>query len=151
MLVLGFVLLLIEFFIIPGLGIVGISGLGLLAYGSWLSYTELNIWAGSAVSAGSLLVIILGLKLLPKTSAWKKLNLSKTVDSKSGFKSSPEGIENLIGKKGKTLSALRPSGIAEIEGQRTDVQAEGIFIEKDKEIVVVCIEGSTAIVKKGNG
>jgi membrane-bound serine protease (ClpP class) len=148
--ILGFILLLIELFITPGFGIIGLAGLGLLAYGSWISYVKFNIWVGLAVALGSIIVVVLIFKFFPRTGAWKKLNLSKTFDSKSGYKASSEELELLLGKEGRTLSCLRPSGVAEIEGKRIDVQTEGIFMEKDTDIVVVRIEGTTAIVKQSN-
>jgi membrane-bound serine protease (ClpP class) len=49
--------------------------------------------------------------------------------------------QELVGKSGVTITPLRPSGIAEIEGRRVDVLTAGAFIEKNKPIVVVQAKG----------
>ena len=43
---------------------------------------------------------------------------------------------------------LRPSGIAEIDGKRIDVVADGDFISKGEGIVVTQAEGIRILVKK---
>ena len=39
---------------------------------------------------------------------------------------------HLVGKVGSTLTALRPAGVAEFDGERFDVVSEGAFIKAEK-------------------
>ena len=54
----------------------------------------------------------------------------------------------LVGSLGKTLSDLLPSGIAEFNGERFHVQAEGKAIGKGEPIFVARIDGSRIYVEK---
>ena len=53
-----------------------------------------------------------------------------------------------VGSLGKTLSDLLPSGIAEFNGERFHVQAEGKAIGKGEPIVVARIDGSRIYVER---
>jgi membrane-bound serine protease (ClpP class) len=52
----------------------------------------------------------------------------------------------MVGRTGKTLTTLRPSGRAEIDGTLRDVVAEGAFIEKGREVQVVAVHGNRIVV-----
>jgi membrane-bound serine protease (ClpP class) len=45
-------------------------------------------------------------------------------------------------------SALRPSGIAEIEGRRVDVVSEGGMIPPESAVQVVAVDGTKIVVRK---
>jgi len=59
-----------------------------------------------------------------------------------------EDYKTLTGKNGRTVTPLRPSGIAEIKGERYSVVSEGELIEDDTEIVVVEIQGNSIVVEE---
>ncbi len=148
LIVIGFILLLIELLIIPGFGFTGIMGLLSLVVASYIAYTELNFLIGLITSLGSLIVIILSLKLFPKTGIWKKLRLERAETKKDGFHASIKDSSALIGKEGISLSPLRPTGIATIDGKRIDVVTEGIFLPKDSNIKVINVEGNRVVVRE---
>lgn len=148
LILLGFILLAIELFIIPGFGFVGISGLICLFIASYISYTKLNPMAGFAVSLISLITIIVMIKILPKTRIWKKLQLEETTSKGAGYSATRMGLEKLIGKEGITLTPLHPVGTAIIDGKRVDVVSEVGMIDKDRKVVVVKVEGNRVIVKE---
>ena len=52
-----------------------------------------------------------------------------------------------MGKTGKAVTALRPAGIAEIDGARMNVSTYGNFIEPGKPVVVAAVEGLNVFVK----
>ena len=54
---------------------------------------------------------------------------------------------DLVGKTGTAVTALRPAGIAEIDGVRMNVSTYGNFIDPGKEIVVAAVEGLNVFVK----
>ena len=88
-------------------------------------------------------------KLLPKTAIGKKTILAPVVETpqergKAGV--SEQQFDKLKGKTGMTLTALRPGGIAEIDGQRYSVMAKGEMIDSNTEIVVMEIEGNSILV-----
>ncbi len=54
----------------------------------------------------------------------------------------------LLNGTGTALTQLRPSGIADINGQRVDVVTEGDLIERGAQIKVVAVEGARIVVRE---
>jgi membrane-bound ClpP family serine protease len=75
----------------------------------------------------------------PKTPMGKRLVLSGS-DEDNTMASMPVNLEleQLRGRYGKTLSALRPSGLTDFDGRRVDTMSEGPMI--DPGVWVRCIE-----------
>jgi len=142
----GFILFLIELFT-PGFGLTGISGLISIAVGSYIAYTKLNLFWGLISTTISLLGIIGFFKVFTKTGIWKRLRLETTEDKGKGFRTG-RNLEKFLNKEGLALSPLRPTGTALIDGKRIDVVAEGLYIDKGKNIRVVRIEGNNLIVRE---
>jgi len=76
-----------------------------------------------------------------------KIILNNKLESKKGYLSN-EASDDMLGKEGRTLTELRPSGFATIEGEKYDVLSEGGFIPKGIQIKVVRVEGSKIIVRR---
>jgi len=53
----------------------------------------------------------------------------------------------LLHATGTALTQLRPSGIANLAGQRVDVVTEGGLIEKGTAVKVVAVEGARIVVR----
>lgn len=66
--------------------------------------------------------------------------------SADGFVSATARLD-LIGKSGIALSELRPSGMAEIDGERVDVASEGDFVRAGTPVTVVRAEGMRVVVR----
>ncbi len=156
--VIGVILLLLEIFVIPGFGIVGVSGILLILLSLFMSMIpSIPIFGLSSISgaifklAGSFVLsgifIYFMSKFLPRTNVWNRMILDKNINSSTGYASS-ETIVSLVGKSGKAISDLRPAGIAMIENKRIDVVTEGDYIKAGSKIIVTNAEGSKVIVRK---
>lgn len=156
--IIGFILLLVEIFYVPGFGLIGISGIVMMIgsiffslIGDLPSLTENEISNALIQLAFSLLASFIAVyllwKFLPGIPAWKRLILFTTEEDKIGFTSNPD-LSFLVGKTGKTLTQLRPTGIALIEDKRYDVITEGEFIPKDELVEVLQVVGNKIVVKK---
>ena len=99
-------------------------------------------------------LILLGLKVLPKTPLGRRMILAepdRKLDSLSGkVEISDENFSRLKNESGVTVTELRPSGIAEINGKRYSVVSEGEMINPSVEIIVKEVEGNSIIVRKKN-
>lgn len=154
----GVGLLLLEIFVIPGFGIAGVGGIILMMAGLYLSLIgQLKQVSTSDFSsaAGYLSLsfiitfagVLLMIKLFPKTTIWKRISLQESQDKDEGYIASRD-YSHYLGKSGVSLSPLRPAGIGLIDGERMDVVSDGDFIEKDKPIEIIRIDGYRLIVRE---
>ncbi len=60
-------------------------------------------------------------------------------------------LEQLRGRFGRTLSALRPSGITEFDGKRVDTLSEGMMIEPGQWVRCIDVKAGRVIVRPAEG
>ena len=53
-----------------------------------------------------------------------------------------------MGREGRTLTFLRPSGKIIIDGKMLEAISEGRYIEKEKAVLVIRAEGGRLVVKE---
>lgn len=114
------------------------------------TYPEFGNYILLSEVLGTIILIVIGIKLFPRTFMGKRLILGSRADRKLGYSSSPENLKEYEGKEGITISRLRPTGIALIDNKRVDVVTEGVFIEKNRPIKVIEVEGNRIVVKEIN-
>ncbi len=140
----GFILLLIEL-LTPGFGVPGITGIVFILIGCY-NVLRQSLFLGIAASLASILTVILFFRIFAKSPVWRKIRLDAREEKEKGFIPA-EDLSELLNRDGIAITALHPCGIALIEGKRIDVTAEGMFIDKDKKIKVVKVEGNKVMVK----
>jgi len=150
--IVGIILLLLEIFVIPGFGIVGISGIVLIVSGLALAllgnirFDFTGVGLMDIVKSFAFVIffvftalfgsIWLSGKLLA-SGPFSLLTLKSTQEKSEGFTSAPEEILNLTGKTGEAYSMLRPSGKVMIDGRVYDAMAETSWISKGSRVKVV--------------
>lgn len=146
-LIIGIILLLVEFLLIPGLSVAGIGCL--LSFGAsvFFAFRYWGTMAGIITLITILIIVPLILYYLFKSKAVKPMMLSTEIDGK--IKTIDEN-KVAIGDTGKTIGRLAPMGKAKINGQTVEARSLGIYIEQDTEIKVLKIEGNTIIVEPIN-
>ena len=80
--------------------------------------------------------------------AGRRLVLATGVTTDRGYVSAPESRKAWLGRTGVTLSPLRPSGTADIDGERVDVVSDGGFIEAGTPIEVTQIDAYRIVVRR---
>jgi membrane-bound serine protease (ClpP class) len=147
--ILGLVLMLLEVFVIPGFGLAGIAGLVALLASIYLLFptTEIALSAIALIMLFALLAIGVLIKLFGISPLWKRISLNESQTTEAGYIAS-ETRKELLGKKARALTPLRPAGIAEIDGYRIDVVSEGGFIEKGQAVEIIKVSGNRIVVKK---
>lgn len=146
--ILGFVLLLIEVFLIPGFGITGISGIISIFASLVLSFRNIReaSFAISFAVVVSFLAIIVMAKRLGKSKAFGRLVLRTAEHTDDGYVATPVR-QDYVGKVGYTLTFMRPSGTVIIDGERIDAVTEGDFLKEGCEIEVIKVEGPRLVVR----
>ncbi|MCK8825155.1 NfeD family protein [Fuchsiella alkaliacetigena] len=148
---LGVFLLALEVLVVPGFGVTGVGGIAAIITSLFFTFEnqEVAVYVLSISVVASILGLVIFIKYFLKSSAWSRIELATELTTEKGYRSSI-GSEDLIGKLGRTVTPLRPAGIAEIEGRRIDVVSEGGFVPAEEEVKVVSARGSRVVVKEVN-
>ena len=86
------------------------------------------------------LLAVIG-RYLPRTRRFQSLMLVSGLSRNQGY--TAQSVEaHLIGRQGRAVTPLRPSGIAEIDGRRLDVTTAGLFVPAGTMVEVVRVQGS---------
>ena len=146
--IIGLALLIAELFI-PG-GIVGIIGGALMIISLLFAGESVVHMAYSILIA--VFIAIIGMVILMKffgknLHVFNKLILRDATTTEEGYVSNVNRID-LLGKTGDTITPLRPSGTVVVGNERIDVVSEGSYIEANRKVEVVQVEGSRVIVRE---
>ncbi len=134
LIILGLVLLLLEFAVIPGVTIAGIGGFLLLAGSVYIAFSEMGKVAGFITLAVVLILSPLMIYYFFKSRAGKKMILDSKIDGKVE-NTTPDKIQP--GDTGITIGRLAPTGKVKINGEIVEAQSSGVFIDHQVEIRVV--------------
>ena len=145
-LMLGAALMIVEVFL-PGFGLPGVSGIVLIGAGTVIIWLK----AGALTALATLLVVIAVLAVLisymmrraTEGGAHARIFLREKEELRSG-----EDMQVLLGKQGRTTSVLRPAGIGDFDGVSLNVVTEGSFIERDRPIEIVNVDGARIVVRE---
>ena len=146
---LGALLVVIEVFLIPGVGMVGFLGGACIVVGLVASFLGAPIdtdegradlaTAIGVVAGGGILAIGVAwalLRTLPRSPLMRAAVLEATAGGQA-MPSTPAAGMVSVGERGTALTPLRPVGKAEFGGAIAEVQAVGPFIDAGTRIVVV--------------
>jgi membrane-bound serine protease (ClpP class) len=147
LLVFGLLLICAEV-VLPG-AIVGIVG-ALMVLGSvLLVFVEYGTALGTLYLFVAALLTGLALKLmvraLVKTQLGNIIVLKKDLNESKSY---ADDRSSLLGKTGEAFTDLRPAGTALLDGQRSDVVTEGLYVSKGKPIQVISVEGARIVVRE---
>ena len=152
-LVLGLLLLIAELFI-PSGGVLGILaaaaliGSILLAFSTNPHGTRTGTIFLLIVAIALPTVIGIGLKLWPKTPLGRRMLLDRpTPEEIDPHDQRDYELSRLVGRVGRTITQLRPSGMTDFDGRRVDTIAEGMIIEAGTLVRVVDVKGRRVIVR----
>ncbi|MDX9929567.1 MAG: NfeD family protein [Bacteroidales bacterium] len=143
---LGILLFVVEFMLIPGVTVAGIAGAIFVIGGIVLSFTEHGAAAGFGVLIGTSLLLAIVVTLMLRAGTWKKLMLTTAIDSKVDMVHKEEGKVK-AGDRGLTVTRLNPMGKVMVNGDFYEARALDILIDQRSEIEVVEVEVNRLIVK----
>ena len=146
----GILMFIVEMFT-PGFGVAG--GLGIASFAAIIVMQFLANSLTSALIVTAVLVLLLAIIVVLFIRSFQKgaISRSKLINTTAvEGESSPvvkEKGKSLVGKTGTAVTALRPAGIVEIEGERLNASTYGNFIDAGKEVTVAAVEGLNVFVK----
>jgi membrane-bound serine protease (ClpP class) len=142
LLVIGYLFLLIEVFVTPGVGLLGLAGVACLSGGCVMAF----VWYGA--QKGSLLVVVTLasatalLVIVPRTRFGRRMVHRESLRSAQAGEARVE-----VGQVGTAESDLRPAGIARFGDLRQSVVADGEFVTAGTVLRVVDVHGSRVVVE----
>jgi len=152
----------VEIFVIPGFGVAGVAGIGLILASLLMAMVER--WPGTpslgwpefevpilrvaAGFVGSVVVMVLLGRYLPQTTLFRKFELSASTSAAEGYTTSTGAAAALLNTAGIAETQLRPSGKGRFGDQLVDVVTEGDLIEKGTAIKIIQVQGSRVVVTR---
>ena len=139
------ILLIVEVFVPAG----GALGLGAIIC---FIYSIYHAFDRDAPVAGSIFIVITVAYLIGIVFLWLRVVQHRTDLSEAD--STGEDVhaaESLVGRTGKSVTPLRPAGIATIAGQRYDVVTAGEFIEGGATVLVMEAAANRILVREVEG
>lgn len=148
LLIAGIILAVLEAYVVTGFGITGISSLVCFGAGTVMCCRNLTegflVLIGICLCASALLWAVFS--YLIKEDIFARFSLKVKNDEPSV--DIPEVPVFDIGMIGTTLCSLRPGGKAMFGTDKADVSSKGEFIEKDRNVEIIDIEGNMIFVKE---
>jgi membrane-bound serine protease (ClpP class) len=164
MFVCGIVLLLLEVFVAPGVGIFGLTG-GLMVLFSLVlasqtfvvphteaEFEQVTESMGLVVAAGvGMIVLALALRrFLPKAPIFNRLVLEPPAPEERitlSHREATADFSHLVGREGEAITDLLPAGKALIDEELIDVIAQGEPIDRGQAVVVVSAHANRVVVR----
>lgn len=150
----GIGLVLVEVFLVPGIGVAGVLGVACVLVGLVGSFLgapldtpqgRSDLATGIGTVAGGLIVAIgaawVLLRVVPQSRVVRGITLQATAGGAPVAEAPRDPALPARGARGRALTPLRPSGKAEFAGQIHDVQAVGAMVEAGAEVTVVRASG----------
>jgi membrane-bound serine protease (ClpP class) len=157
MFAIGLILVAVELLFFPGVAVVAITGLVLMLASLVWAMADLwpgepftVAWSGDAfvqplrnLALGLALAVALGLALLrymPKGWVWDRMIVGAAIGGAAQVAGMDpgrgDGVGTLVGRSGRAVTALRPSGQVEVDGRRYEAKTELGTVDAGDAIVV---------------
>ena len=150
-LLVGIGLLIAEVFM-PGFGVAGISGICLEIASIVLTYLNHGALAALGMTIVCLAVIGITISVAIRSASNGKLSKSSIILNEretvaEGYSATTD-MEVFLGREGVTTTVLRPTGMAEFDGVKLNVIADGEYIQQAEAVRIEKVEGARIVVRK---
>jgi membrane-bound ClpP family serine protease len=144
LILLGLVLLLIEFAVIPGVTIAGIGGFLLLGASVYIAFSEYGTGVGLITLTVVLVVTPIMIYYFFKSRTGRKMILEKNIEGKVDLINN-EKVN--VGDTGKSVGRLAPMGRVKVNGEVVEGQSVSGMIDPNTEIKVLKVYSNKIIVE----
>lgn len=147
----GLLLFIIEFMLIPGITIAGVGGAVCLVSGIVFAFVSFGTTTGFLVLGITALVMVVLTVLMLKADTWNKFMLKTTLDGKvDTVGASGDKVQVKAGDRGVTVTRLAPGGKVLVNGEYYEAKSIDILIDPKQEVEVIRIDDNKLIVKPIN-
>ena len=144
LIILGIILVIIEFFIVPGITVAGVLGFLVLVSAIVLTYYNYESSTGNLILAGILLFLGISIAFAFRAKTWDKISLKTEITKKVNTEAE---LKVKKGDEGITVSRLAPMGKILINNEYFEAKTQNRMIDENQNITVVKIKNKRIIVK----
>lgn len=145
LIIIGIVLFVVEFLIIPGITIAGIGGFLCLGSAIFAAYYTHGVTYGNIVLLSTIIIIVIGAIVSVKTKVWKKVILESNVEGVAVDIKHDNFFK--VGDHGMAITRLAPIGKAMFNDKLVEAKSIVGFLDENTEIEIVKIENNNVVVK----
>ena len=145
LIVLGILLFVIEFLLVPGVTIAGIGGLILTVFGVYKAFDEYGSSVGVWVLIGTIIVSVFVIAMSLRARTWSRLMLKTDVKGTVGKDLTVDQVKS--GDRGTALTRLAPMGKILINDLVREAKSTDGYIDEHTVIEIVSVEGTRISVK----
>jgi len=145
LIVLGILLFVIEFLLVPGVTIAGIGGLVLTVFGVYKAFNDFGPTTGVWVLIGTILLSVFVIAMSLRARTWNRLMLK--TDIRGTVDTAPTAEQLKAGDRGTSLTRLAPMGKILVNNMVREAKSIEGYVEEHSEIEIVSVEGTRISVK----
>ena len=145
LIVLGILLFVIEFLLVPGVTVAGIGGLILTVFGVYKAFNDFGSPVGIWVLIGTVILSVFVIAMSLRARTWNRLMLKTKVNGTVDKNLTDDQIK--VGDIGVTLTRLAPMGKIRINELVREAKSIEGYIDEHGEVEIVSIKGTRITVK----
>ncbi|MGW8316680.1 MAG: NfeD family protein [Bacteroidales bacterium] len=145
LIVLGILLFVIEFLLVPGVTIAGIGGLVLTVFGVYKAFNDFGPSVGIWVLISTVLLSIFVIAMSLRARTWKRLMLNTNINGTVDKDLSEEQVR--VGDRGTTVTRLNPMGKIMVNNLVREAKSIEGYVAEHSDVEIVSIEGTRISVK----
>ena len=145
LIILGILLFVIEFLLVPGVTVAGIAGLVLTVFGVYKAFNDFGSTTGVWVLIATLLLSVFVIAMSLRARTWNRLMLKTNIQGTVDTDITEDQIK--IGDSGSAITRLAPMGKILVNGIVREAKSTEGYIDEHTTIEVVSVEGTRISVK----
>ncbi|MEN8229703.1 MAG: NfeD family protein [Bacteroidota bacterium] len=145
LIILGILLFVIEFLLVPGVTIAGIGGLVLTVFGVYKAFEDFGPSVGVWVLIGTILLSVFVIAMSLRARTWNRLMLKTDIKGTVDKELTEEQVKT--GDRGTALTRLAPMGKILVNDLVREAKSTEGYIDEHTNVEIVAIEGTRISVK----
>lgn len=145
LIVLGILLFVIEFLLVPGVTIAGIGGLILTVFGVYKAFNDFGPTVGVWFLIGTILLSVFVIAMSLRARTWSRLMLKTDISGTVDLALTEEQVKP--GDRGTTLTRLAPMGKILVNELVREAKSTEGYINEHTDIEIVSVDGTRISVK----
>lgn len=146
LIVLGILLFVIEFLLVPGVTVAGIGGLILTVFGVYKAFNDYGSSTGIWILIGTIILSVFVIVMSLRARTWNRLMLNTNVIGTVDKNLTDNEIQ--VGNTATSITRLNPMGKIRINELVREAKSIEGYIDQHSEVEIVSIEGTRISVKR---